>query len=104
MVNLAIRSNIVYYVIRMSEEEMGEILSEKNTEEVEEVEYLVEDVEIEGLSVSEVELFLSRAGIWDDLLQNRISINEAQNILMSLSQMSSETTKVAIKKTRRKKA
>lgn len=104
MVNLAIRSNIVYYVIRMSEEEMGEILSEKNTEEVEEAEYLVEDVEIEGLSVSEVELFLSRAGIWDDLLQNRISINEAQNILMSLSQMSSETTKVAIKKTRRKKA
>lgn len=86
------------------EEEVIEEEIEKNSvESGEETEYLAEDIEIEGLIISDVEQFISRAEVWDNLLQNKISINEAQNIFTSLIQQT-EKTKTTTKRSRRKKS
>ncbi|MEM2512654.1 MAG: hypothetical protein QXX61_05915, partial [Ignisphaera sp.] len=63
----------------MFEEEVISEAAEEVGAESSEEEYFGEDVEIEGMSVTDVELFLSRAEVWDNLLQSKISINEAKS-------------------------
>lgn len=83
------------------EEVVGEGEEEGIAEEGEED--IGEDVDMEGLSMSEVELFLSRAEVWDNLLQNKISISEAKNIFSSIEVPQAEPVKVTAKRSRRKK-
>lgn len=86
------------------EEVVSEVAEEEAGAEGAEEEYFGEDIEVEGLSVSDVELFLSRAEIWDNLLQSRISINEAKNALASLGIPHIEETKPPTKRPRKKKS
>jgi hypothetical protein len=88
----------------MFEEEVVEesIEEEGAAEEVEE-ETFGEETEIEGLNISDVEVFLARAEIWDNLLQNKISIAEAKNILSSSGVQQVESVKTS-KRSRRKKS
>lgn len=89
----------------MSEEEViGEAPEDIDSRGSEDTDYFVEDVEVEGLSILDVELFLSRAEIWDNLLQNKISINEAQNILSSLGQTQIEVPKTSTKRSGKRKS
>lgn len=83
------------------EEVVGEGEEEGVAEEGEED--IGEDVDVEGLSMSEVELFLSRAEVWDNLLQNKISISEAKNIFSSIEVPRAEPVKATAKRSRRKK-
>lgn len=66
-------------------------------------EYFAEDVEIEGLSVSDVELFLLRAEVWDNLIHNRITVNEAQNIISSLLHQQLDLVKTSPRRSRKRK-
>lgn len=84
------------------EEVVSEAAEEASTEGGEE-EYFGEDVEVEGMSVSDVELFLSRAEIWDNLLQSKISINEAKSAILSLGAPHVEETKPPSTKRSRKR-
>jgi hypothetical protein len=89
----------------MSEEEIVEepATEEGQTEEVEE-DIFGEDVEVEGMNIAEVELFLSRAEIWDNLLQNKISIAEAKNILSSIEAQQIETSVKVSRRSRKKRS
>ncbi|MEM1644365.1 MAG: RNA polymerase subunit Rpo13 [Ignisphaera sp.] len=88
----------------VDEEVVSEVAEEEASIESVEEEYFGEDVEVEGLSISDVELFLSRAEIWDNLLQNRISINEAKSVMASLGIPHIEETKPSTKRSRKKKS
>uniref|UniRef100_A0A7C2VM34 RNA polymerase Rpo13 subunit HTH domain-containing protein n=1 Tax=Ignisphaera aggregans TaxID=334771 RepID=A0A7C2VM34_9CREN len=91
----------------MFEEEVsGEVIEEEAgiTSERTEEEYFGEEVEIEGLSMAEVEYFLLRAEIWDNLLQNKLSLDEAKNILESVSPVAAETARSTAKRSRKRKS
>ncbi|MEM0371083.1 MAG: hypothetical protein QXW05_04065 [Ignisphaera sp.] len=85
------------------EEVSSEVIEEESVVE-EEADYLgEEEIDIGSISISEIELFLSRAEIWNGLLQNRITINEALNSFLS-SKSLQETTKEASKRSRKRKS
>ncbi len=76
----------------MNEEEIGPTTEESISETQEsysESEYLAEEEEESlDLSPSDIELFLQRSEIWDKLILNEISIEDAAKILISSIQKS----------------
>lgn len=80
-----------------AEEEPGVSVGEGSGDE-----YFAEDVEIEGLSMSDVELFLLRAELWDNLIYSKLTINEAQNIIASLAHQL-EPVKTPSKRSRKRR-
>ncbi|MEM1541324.1 MAG: hypothetical protein QW101_02195 [Ignisphaera sp.] len=84
------------------EEVTSEVIEEESRRE--EADYLgEEEIDIGNISVSEIELFLTRAEIWNGLLQNRITINEALDSFPS-SKSLQETTKKVSKRSRKRKS
>lgn len=91
----------------MSENEGGsEIIEDVERKGVEESEYLAEETDIEGLSISDVEMFLAKAEIWDNLLQKKISIAEAQGMFTAFAAPQEEPGggKTKLKRSRRKRS
>lgn len=87
----------------MIEEEIPSEVIEEEDKSEETIDYSgEEDTGIGSINPSEIELFLFRAEIWDELLQDRMTISEASNLFSSFKQ-SLETPKEISRKSRRRR-